>query len=90
MDVPKSVSVLGLKFTVELVERVSESEELDGIMLPREQRIRIDRSLSREAAEQTYLHELVHAVLSQLGFHEQGADERLVQGLALGLHEALR
>ncbi len=42
-----------------------------------------------EEEAQTYLHELVHAILAGLARNEEYEDETLTQGLAIGLQMAL-
>lgn len=40
--------------------------------------------------EQTLLHEVVHCILDQLGYHELSNDETLVQSFSLLLHQFLK
>lgn len=89
MEIPERVEVLGISYGVRVGGRVSPSEELYGMVDNRAQEIVLDGSLARDKLEQTYLHELVHAILHQLACQEACDDERLVQGIALGLHGAL-
>lgn len=89
MGVPGKVNIMGLEFSVEEVECVDKSDPSDGMIDFASQVIRIDRALGDAAKEQTFLHELVHGILGQLKYDEQNGDERLVQGLAIGLHQAL-
>ena len=85
VEVPEKVDVLGLTYTVE----VCDLEDDDGTCSPSKQRIEIRSGMSPEKTQQVFLHELVHAILDQLCFSDEYADERLVQGLAVGLHQAL-
>ena len=45
--------------------------------------------MCRQREEQAFLHELVYAILAGFACDEHYQDERLVQGLAIGLHQAL-
>lgn len=83
--IPSSVDVLGVPY--EVVR--GELDGADGEIDPRRQRITLDPRLSGAKLEQTFLHELVHGIFAQLGCKEEYEDERLVQGLAIGLHQAL-
>lgn len=85
VEVPRSVSVLGLAYAVETADMDGE----DGSVSPARQLIRLSSGLSAEKREQVFLHELVHAPLDQLGYADLYGDEHLVQGLAIGLHQAL-
>jgi len=85
VEVPRSVSVLGLAYAVETADMDGE----DGSVSPARQLIRLSSGLSAEKREQVFLHELVHALLDQLGYADLYGDEHLVQGLAIGLPQAL-
>jgi hypothetical protein len=84
-SLPKSVEVLGLTYAVEICDL----EDADGDCMPDRQRIRVREGMSDEKTTQVYVHELVHAVLAGLQCMDEYEDERLVQGLAIGLHRAL-
>ena len=86
MDIPKSVNVLGIPYAV---ERGGCEPDENGYCSPTKRVIGIRDGLCREQEEQVFLHELVHAVLIGLSYGEEYEDERLVQGLAIGLHQAL-
>lgn len=85
MDIPDSVNVLGVTYRVEFGG--CEPDE-DGFCSPSKLLIGIRDGLSAEQQAQAFLHELVHAILGQLA-REEYEDEQLVQGLAIGLHQAL-
>ena len=86
VPLPDAVSILGITYRVKR-KRLPDGE--DGYILPRNQKIVLGRHLSEEKAEQVLIHEVVHGILDQLGYLELYEDERLVQGLAIALHEAL-
>ena len=86
MGVPNSVIILGITYRV---RRKSLPEGVDGYIVPRKQRIVLGKHLSEEKAEQVLMHEVVHGILDQLGYLDLYEDEHLVQGLAIGLHQAL-
>lgn len=85
MEIPESVSVLGLRYEV----RLADLEDEDGACSPSRQLIQLRDGMGAEKAAQTFYHELLHALLDQLGYSELYGDEHLVQGLAIGLHQAL-
>lgn len=82
---PHRVRILGLTYEVRR-KRLPDGE--DGYIVPRRQRIVLGKHLSDEKARQVLVHEVVHGILDQLGYLDLYEDERLVQGLAIGLHEA--
>lgn len=82
---PDAVSILGITYKI---KRKSLPDGEDGYIVPRKQRIVLGKHLSEEKAEQVLVHEVVHGILDQLGYLDLYEDEHLVQGLAIGLHEA--
>lgn len=86
MDIPETVSVLGVPYRV---ERGGVEPDEDGSCSPSKLLISIREGMCREKEEQVFLHELVHAILAGLACDDQYGDERLVQGLAIGLHQVL-
>ena len=83
--IPKRLRVLGITYRVK--RRRLDGE--DGYIDPQRQLIVLDKRLSKEKAAQVLIHEIVHGLLDQLGYLDLYEDEHLVQGLAIGLHEAL-
>lgn len=84
-QIPDSVNVLGLIYSVD----IKDMDDEDGCCIPSRQRIEIREGMSEEKTGQVFIHELVHAILDQLACIDEYQDERLVQGLAVGLHQAL-
>lgn len=82
-----TVSILGITYRVRC-KKLPDGE--DGYIVPKKQLIVLGKHLSDEKAEQVLIHEVVHGILDQLGYLDLYEDEHLVQGLAIGLHEALR
>ena len=86
MDIPEKVTVLGVPYTVEIGG--IEPDE-NGTCSPSTRKIRLREGMCPEETAQTYLHELVHAILAGLARNEEYEDETLTQGLAIGLQMAL-
>ena len=87
MELPNVVDILGIPYEV-VTEEMEDGEE--GCISPKKQRITHREGMCEEKRTQVYLHELVHGILDQLGYSELYEDEHLVQGLAIGLHQALK
>ena len=79
---PRRISILGITYRVRY-KKLPDGE--DGYILPRKQIIVLGRHLSVEKARQVLVHEVVHAILDQLGYLDLYENEHLVQGLAIGL-----
>ena len=86
---PDSVNIFGLPFRVCITDCIDRHDAADGQIDFDEQVIKIWAGLSQKKREQVLLHEIVHGILEQLCFEDEREDERLVQGLAIGLHQAL-
>lgn len=86
---PSELTIQGLDFSVAEVELVSRDTMADGEIDCTEQTIRIYSGLSQQKKEQTLFHELIHGCLAQLQYTDEYEDEKLVQGLAVSLHQAL-
>ena len=93
MRIPKSRRILGkvwhTKYKWNL--RDDENTKLDGWMIPDERCIYIDRMLSAEEKYQTYLHELIHALMFELSLHTTSlsldVEEIICEGLSKFLVE---
>ncbi|MFR5000288.1 MAG: hypothetical protein ACLUCU_07535 [Slackia sp.] len=85
MDIPKSVNVLGIPYRVEFGG--VEPDE-NGSCSPSKRLISIRAGMCAEEETQVFLHEVVHAILAGLSYDDR-TRTGLVQGLAIGLHQAL-
>jgi len=85
-----TVNILGVPYTVKRVPYVSREEYRAGEIDFEAQEIKLLDSLKRETAAITLFHEVIHGILSGLKYLDESDDEKLVQGLAIGLYQALR
>lgn len=85
MQVPSSVNILGVIYQV----KQKDLEDENGYISPKKLEIGISSDLYGSKLEQVFLHEVIHGILDQLGYGELYSDEKLVQGLAVGLQQAL-
>jgi hypothetical protein len=86
----QTVNILGLTHKVEIVPNLSANWDTLGDISYNEQLIRLDAGLSEERRDVVLLHEIVHGILNGLRYTAENADEKLVQGLAIGLYQALK
>lgn len=86
MKIPQKVKILGITYDVQEVEVVDKNESLWGKIDYQEQVIKIDSELKNERKAQVLLHEILHGVLSELGFYEINNNEEAVQGLSTALY----
>jgi hypothetical protein len=84
LALPKSINVLGLRYDV---VRRDVDDEMGHVDVKRCE-ICVGRSLRGRRAREVLVHEVIHAVLEQLGRYGEYEDEQLVQGLAAGITSA--
>ncbi len=89
MKLPERVNILGLTYEVQEVEVVNRGEALWGMIDYDSQVIRIDANASTERKGQTFLHELLHGILNELGFKKLNENESVVQSISATLYHVL-
>ncbi|MCL2182962.1 MAG: hypothetical protein FWB85_05775 [Chitinispirillia bacterium] len=90
MTTTPTVNILGLRYTVRHVPYIERDVFRAGQIDHEKQEIKVLDSLTAEHSEVTLLHEVVHGILAHLKCWEEHNDEKLVQGLAIGLHQYLK
>ena len=61
-----------------------------GVTWMGEEVILLNRRLSREQQEESFLHEVIHHILFRMGRNDECVDEQLVQGLASWMYSFLK
>lgn len=89
MKLPEEVKILGLTYKVQEVDVVNKEQALWGKIDHQQQIIRIDAEISDERKGQTFLHEILHGVLAELGYFQLNKDENAVQSISATLYHAL-
>lgn len=82
------INILGSKYKIEYVDYISKEELKIGEVDYLNQKIKIMNGLSYDIQKVTLWHEILHAILNQLGF-EEAENEHLVQSLATAIHQVL-
>jgi hypothetical protein len=86
---PDMVKVGAIHYKVSYVPDLKDDKgKLDGRIRHSQTEIHIDAGMNHQATTQTLLHEVVHAVVTQLG--KQGAPEGLVDSLAYSIYQVMR
>ena len=90
MNIPESIKVGGINYKVEFVEHIPNEET--GIQIGEcdylQATIKILDSLCVEKQEQTFIHELTHAIANEAGIEEQ--DEDLINRFALVAYQVVK
>jgi hypothetical protein len=83
------INILGIPYTVERVPYIDRNEYRAGEINFEAQEIKLLDTLKDAMAGTTFFHELIHGILMGLKFIDESNNEQLVQGLAVGLYQAL-
>jgi hypothetical protein len=84
-----TVNILGIPYAVSRATYLDRNSYRAGEINYEKQTIKLLDTLGDEHAAITLYHEIVHGILMSLSFLEEHDNEKLVQGLALGLYHAL-
>ena len=85
----KTINILGVDYELHYVDSISRDSLRIGEIDYLQQKILILNDLGMDLERVTILHEVVHGILSQLGFEEEN-NEHLTQSLASALHQVLK
>ncbi|HDY87105.1 MAG TPA: hypothetical protein ENH82_03195 [bacterium] len=88
--IPKTISIMGETITVEYVDHL-ETNGMFGQWIAKENKILIQKELSTDIAESTFIHEVLHAVLTKAGYGDDNYyGEQFVLIISGLLHQALK
>ena len=88
MPLPTEVKVAGVTYTVEEQENLINIEDSWGRIDFFNSNIRVDKSLSDDRKEQSFIHEVVHAIFLEAGYKEQ--EEDMINRVSIVLHQVLK
>jgi len=86
---PNAIDILGMTYTIHTSTCIEKGEWWEGKVDYLKQEILLDNELSTEKAKSTLIHEIIHAILEEVGIKDENRDS-LVQPLAQGLYMVLR
>jgi hypothetical protein len=84
-----TVNIFGVPYTVKRVPYIDRNEYRAGQIDFEAQEIKLLDTLKEETAGIALFHELIHGILTGLKYLDETDNEKLVQGLAIGLYQAL-
>lgn len=82
MNIPDKIKIGPFNYDVTIVEEVQKGKEYYGLVEFMKLTIKIQEDIARQQQEQTLLHEVVHAILYQMGRTELNNDEVFVDTFA--------
>ncbi|MFT8556634.1 hypothetical protein [Liquorilactobacillus hordei] len=85
-----NININSVRYKVARTKNLVDSgEPCWGVTLFKENKIKIDNSLSAQKMEQVLVHELVHATLHEAGLENYSCDEELVNPLGNALYSLI-
>lgn len=88
MLLPTEVKVAGVTYTVKEQENLINIEEAWGRIDFFNSNIRVDKSLSDDRKEQSFIHEVTHAIFLEAGYKEQ--EEDMINRISIVLYQVLK
>jgi len=91
MLIPKKLTILGHTIKVKRVKVLPKQKDCRGLWLTNKNLIYVQIQPGNvDLEEQTFYHELVHAILDNLLYIDLSEDENLVDRVGSALHQALK
>lgn len=87
MRIPRSVEILGRRFSIAVVDVVAPKGDLAGQILYAPATIRIDRSYDHAGQERIMLHECLHSINNEL---DLGLDENGIRRLTVATWDLIK
>lgn len=92
MNIPEKFNLAGQTVTVIQDKDLLGKEDIFGCFDPKQMVISINKPgvISQERSEQAFFHELVHAILDEMGEVKLSKNERFVDSFSTLLHQAIK
>lgn len=90
MKIPKKVVIEGKEWSVERKWRiVDDGVECDGLCSPTDKKLFVLHGLEEDESYYTFIHEFIHAVLDEKGFHLFGISNEVEELICHGIAKEL-
>lgn len=86
----KHIRILGVDYEVKEVEIINDDPFLCGLCRYDTNEILIKRSISEDNKKIILIHEVIHAILGNLGFENENENENLINSLSSVLYQILK
>ena len=83
------INILGLEYQIKIVSTVDRHQALWGKINYETQEIVISSNISSQHQLQTIIHELLHGILTHLGYSNHSDDEQFVTAVSAALYQSL-
>ncbi len=86
--IPNKVNVAGIGYEVKEIENLADDYELGGQVIYSRGLIKVDSGMCKDKKEQIFVHELLHAIFVEAGYHDH--EEETVTRLSTVLYQVLK
>lgn len=83
------IRILGIDYSVREVQIINDDDTIMGLCRYQANEILIKKGLSDADKKITLIHEILHAVLGQLGFDNENDNENMIKSLSTSLYLVL-
>ena len=83
------IRILGIDYSVREVQIINDDDTIMGLCRYQANEILIKKGLSDADKKITLIHEILHAVLGQLGFEKENDNENMIKSLSTALYLVL-
>lgn len=83
------IRILGIDYSVREVQIINDDDTIMGLCRYQANEILIKKGLSDADKKITLIHEILHAVLGQLGFENENDNENMIKSLSTALYLVL-
>lgn len=83
------VKVAGVTYNIETPDEIEDDPDKIGNCIYMKQLIRVKANMSKERRDQTFVHELLHAIFFEAGYTDSDHEE-MVNRLSLVLYQVLK
>ena len=83
------IRILGIDYSVREVQLINDDDTIMGLCRYQANEILIKKGLSDADKKITLIHEILHAVLGQLGFENENDNENMIKSLSTALYLVL-
>ena len=84
------IRILGIDYSVREVQLINDDDTIMGLCRYQANEILIKKGLSDADKKITLIHEILHAVLGQLGFENENDNENMIKSLSTSLYLVIR
>ena len=85
-----NINILGMKHKIKNCDVIDNNVTTMGQVDLFNQIIKIKNEMGKEVKQQTLMHEIIHAVLFNLGYNDEYTNEKFVQQLSLGIYQLIK